>query len=86
MDPVAPPNIKCHRSSFKKNCADLCQNCWLWVSLPTKEGSEWMCADLAMVKLQYTTIEETNGTGRAIESFRNEMVKINETPIMKRLT
>lgn len=73
--PSAPNHILCHRTAFKKKCADLCDKCWLWCSIPTKDGSEWMCADLAQTRLTYSLAGETNGVGRAVESLRNTVSK-----------
>ena len=47
-----------------------------------QEVSEWNCAVSWLPMLLIEGSQQTRQTGSAIESFRNEMVKANENPLL----
>jgi hypothetical protein len=46
-----------------------------------KEVDEWMCAVAALPMLQIEVAKEARQGAAATESFRNEVVAINQNPI-----
>lgn len=68
---------------LKKDCIGL-QCLWFTQIRGTnpntgKEIDDWRCSIAWMPILQIETSQQSRQTGAAVESFRNEMVKANET-------
>jgi len=80
--------IGCHKTGFAKTCRECVveHNCQLWIQIAgtnpnTGEPmSTWGCSEALMPFLAIENSKEQRQTGAAIESFRNEMVKLNSGP------
>ena len=68
----------------KKDVSQVCHKCPLYVQIrgveknTGKELDHWLCSISAMVPLMIENSQLNRETGGAVESFRNEMVKMNE--------
>ena len=69
---------------------EVCHECEWWVHVRGKhpQGEEiidhWGCAIAWMPVLMIENSQQQRQTGAAVESFRNEMVKLNEAPMIER--
>jgi hypothetical protein len=80
--------IMCHRTGFTMSCFDgvVKHKCQLWMHIEGKHpqtGHDFNhkgCADhfLPLLMIENSMIQRQ--TGAAVESFRNEMVKLNQQP------
>ena len=70
---------------IKKNCIEGKCSWWMHVrGLHPQTGEDvdhWGCAVTWLPMLTIENSQQQRGTGAAVESFRNEMVKANETNI-----
>lgn len=81
--------IKCHRTGFAKSCASIVGKgqCRLWMQIigtnpNTGEPiNRWDCADAWMPLLLIENSQMQRQTGAAVESFRNEVVRLNDPQI-----
>jgi hypothetical protein len=79
-------DIGCHRTGFAKSCRECVveHNCRLWVRVSgvnpnTGEPMDkYECSDALMPFLTIENSQQQRQTGAAVESFRNEMVAMNE--------
>lgn len=66
----------------RKDMSKVCHKCPLWVQLRGKdpqsnqEIDQWNCSLAILPKLLIENAQVGRGTGAAVESFRNEMVRI----------
>lgn len=73
---------------FNKDVSKVCHKCHHYVKLQGmnrntgEQVDEWMCADVAQVILQAENSQMSRETGAAIESMRNEMVKLQNVTNM----
>ena len=78
-------NISCRYTSHKKKCKDLYMNCPAWVQVRGVDQNTgldvdgWNCTDTWLPILLIDNSQQQRQTGAAVESFRNEMVRANET-------
>lgn len=69
----------------KMDMSEVCHKCPWWVHLrgtnPQGGGEvdEWGCTVSFLPMLLVETAQQSRQTGAAVESFRNEMVKANDT-------
>ena len=69
---------------WRKDMALVCHKCPLWTHLRGKnpqsgqEIDEWGCALAWLPLLLVEGAQQTRQAGAAIESFRNEMIRLNE--------
>lgn len=76
----------CHRTGFTKTCRECVvdHNCQLWVQVmghnpnTGEQMNKWACSDSLQHLLMIENSQMQRQTGAAIESFRNEMVRLNE--------
>jgi hypothetical protein len=80
--------IKCPYTGFTKTCFDgvTKHSCPKWVhlrgTLPQGgEVDEYNCSDAWLPHLLVENSQMQRQTGAAVESFRNEMVKLNQTQL-----
>lgn len=81
-----PPEKKmCHLTGFTKSCRDLCmsqacQDRWVHITGTNAQTGEaydkWGCVDDQTVTLELDQTRKLHGLQAAIESLRNETVKI----------
>ena len=79
-------DIGCHRTGFEKKCRQLvCDgicNRWIEVMGMNPQSGEQIkhydCVDNWMPTLMLENSQQQRQTAAAVESFRNEMVKMNE--------
>lgn len=83
--PHAEPGLFC--PLHKKDQSNVCHKCPWWIQLRgkdptgTKEIDHWGCAVSFMPILQIETAQQSRQTGAAVESFRNEVIKRNDSQI-----
>ena len=83
--PRGPADMICplHRSPM----ADVCDKCPLWIHVRGKQPQNeaeldyWDCSLAWMPLLLIENSQMQRQTGAAVESFRNEMVKANESTL-----
>ncbi len=92
MDFLPDEKTKCHRTGFEKRCRDMVVDCGcrLWVRVTGTDPQtgqpvdHWGCADAWAPRLQIdntiTVAREARQTAAAVESLRNEMVRIAHNP------
>lgn len=87
---IPDKDIGCHRTGFAKTCREcvIDHKCQLWVQVMgnnpnTGEAiNRWACADSWLPVLMIENSQMQRQTGAAVESFRNEMVRLNNvTPV-----
>jgi len=79
----------CHRTGFAKTCRECVveHKCQLWVQLMGNNPNtgepinRWACADSWLPMLMIENSQQQRQTGAAVESFRNEMVRLNGVQI-----
>jgi predicted Ser/Thr protein kinase len=82
--------IGCHR--LPRRCRDgvVDQCCQLWTNVRGRdpqtgvEMDRWGCADAFVPMLLIEVAQQSRQTGAAVESFRNETVKVNERAAQER--
>jgi hypothetical protein len=78
------PSIKCPYTGFAKPCRELALSCPKFVHIAghnpnTGEPvSRYGCSDGFLPMLLIENAQQARQTGAAVESFRNEMVRLNE--------
>lgn len=80
--PHGPDDRICpfHRAKMSK----VCHTCPMWMLVRGKnpntgqEVDQWNCSFAFLPMLMIENAQQTRGAGAAIESFRNEMVRLNE--------
>ena len=78
-------NITCPATWHEKKCRHLAMDCPKFVQVmgvDPQSGepvSEWGCVDSFLPMLLIENSQQQRQTGAAVESFRNEMVKANQT-------
>jgi hypothetical protein len=83
-------DIGCHRTGFQKTCREMVVNhsCRLWCriqGLNPQTGQpidRYDCSDALMPLLMIENSQQQRQTGAAVESFRNEMVKMNNLTLL----
>ena len=86
MSPIPPTEVMCHRTGFAESCRSLVTSgkCTRWLQLrgiDPNTGQEFDrhdCIDNWTPILLVENSQMQRQTGAAIESFRNEMVLLNE--------
>lgn len=69
---------------WRKDMSKVCHACPLWIQLRGKHPQseeiidKWGCSLAFMPLLMLEGAQQTRQAGAAIESFRNEMVRLNE--------
>jgi hypothetical protein len=77
------PSIKCPYTGFAKPCRELALSCPKFVHIAghnpnTGEAvNRYGCSDGFLPMLLIENSQQTRQTGAAVESFRNEMVRLN---------
>lgn len=73
---------------WHKKMSEVCHKCPMWVQIrgvdpQTGEiiGDEWQCTLTWLPKLMLDNTQQSRQAGAAIESFRNEMVKLNKVSL-----
>jgi hypothetical protein len=80
--PHGPDDMIC--PLHKKAMATVCHKCPLWTQVRGKhpqseeEIDRWDCSLAWLPMLLIENAQQSRQTGAAVESFRNEMVKVNE--------
>jgi hypothetical protein len=80
--PRAEPGLVC--PLHKLDMSEVCHKCPWWTLIRGKhpqtgqELDQWGCAVGFLPMLLIENAQMSRGTGAAVESFRNEMVKLNE--------
>jgi hypothetical protein len=80
--PRAKGDMKC--PLWKKPMKSVCHTCEWWVHVRGKhpQGEEivdhWGCAIAWLPMLMIENSQQQRQTGAAVESFRNEMIKLNQ--------
>lgn len=77
--------VKCHHTGFAKTCLSFVGKgqCSKWVNVLGKhpqtgaDMNQWGCADMWVPYLLIANTNMQRQTAAAVESFRNEMVKVN---------
>lgn len=92
MQEFLPPKDKmCHETAFEKSCFDCVVNkgCQKWVGIEGKNPQTgelikyWGCSD-GMLHLGLLEIaQKINQLGGAVESFRNETLRLNAANIIR---
>jgi hypothetical protein len=81
-------DVGCHKTGFAKKCRECVieHNCQLWIKLAGSNPNtgepmtKWGCAEALMPFLTIENSQQQRQTGAAVESFRNEMLKLNSGP------
>lgn len=81
--------VKCPYTGFSMTCFEgvVTHKCPKWIRLQGddpnsgKKIDEFACADAWLPILIIESAQQSRQTGAAVESFRNEMVKMNAGPI-----
>lgn len=89
MSTLPPDKKRCHHTGFKKSCRGLVTKgyCDRWMHIQgtnpnTGESvNESKCVDDWMPLLTIENSQQQRQTGAAVESFRNEMVKLNQQTV-----
>lgn len=87
MDSLPDEKIMCHETGFEKSCRDMVihARCRKWVQIigtnpNTGEAiNRWDCVDALLPLLLIENSQQQRQTGAAVESFRNETVRNNQT-------
>ena len=77
--------VRCHHTGFEKTCFDgVAQHgCQKWINVVGQNPqtgepvNQWKCADAWLPVLLIENSRCQRETGAAVESFRNEMVRLN---------
>jgi hypothetical protein len=83
--------IGCHRLARKCRDGVVNEYCQLWTNVRGRdpqtgvEIDRWGCADAFVPMLLIENAQQSRQTGAAVESFRNEVVKANETAAQERV-
>lgn len=92
MDSFPPDKKCCHLTGFKKYCRGLvmsgaCQNRWVGIlgqdPQTGKELNHFGCIDDHAVMMQLDHTRKLNGMQAAIESFRNESLKVTQQHMLQ---
>lgn len=86
MNNLPPKDVGCHRTGFVKSCRECVveHNCPLWMQVQGvhpqtgEQLNQFGCADAFIPILLIENSQMQRQTGAAVESFRNEMVAVNE--------
>lgn len=84
---LPPEEIKCPYTGHKKSCRKLALNCPKFVSVTGTNPqtgeyvAEYGCSDSFIPMLLIENSQQQRQTGAAVESFRNEMVKLNNVSL-----
>ena len=82
--PRARTDLKC--PLWRKPMRQVCHTCPLWINVRGKHPQseeildQWDCSLAWMPLLMIENSQQQRSTGAAVESFRNEMVALNERP------
>lgn len=84
-------DIGCHRTGFQKTCRACVveHSCQLWIQIMghnpnTGEAmNKWACSDSIGHLLMIENSQMQRQTAAAVESFRNEMVMLNQDPAQR---
>lgn len=84
-NPIPDKHIMCHRTGFTKSCREIVVEgqCRLWMQIQGmnpntgEQMSQWGCADEFLPLLMIENSQQQRQTAAAVESFRNEMVDLN---------
>lgn len=87
MDMLPDEKVMCHHTSFDKPCREMVVNgrCRKWVQIQGSNPNtgepvnKWDCVDAWLPFLLIENSQMQRQTGASIDSFRNEVVKANET-------
>jgi hypothetical protein len=77
-------SIKCPYTAFKKSCRELALSCPKFVHIAGANPNtgepvdRYGCADGFLPMLLIENSQQQRQTGAAVESFRNEMVRLND--------
>lgn len=80
-------NILCPATAFAKSCRELCGDCPKFVHIAGVNPNDGQpvdrfgCVDSFLPMLLIENSQQQRQTGAAVESFRNEMVKANESSL-----
>lgn len=93
MDQLPPKDRKCHRTAFEKSCRELvCSgSCDRWMNVQGRHPqdgvviNQYKCIDDWMPLLLIENSKLLNEVGAAIESFRNETVKLSRVTHTKQI-
>jgi hypothetical protein len=78
------PSIKCPYTGFARPCRELALSCPKFVHIAGHNPNtgepvnRYGCSDGFLPMLLIENSQQTRQTGAAVESFRNEMVRLNE--------
>lgn len=70
----------------KKDTSTVCHKCPWWNKVTGKNPQseeiidDWRCAIALLPMLLIENAQQSRGVGAAVETFRNEMVRLNQTP------
>ena len=84
--PHGPKDMKC--PLWKQPMSKVCHTCNWWTHLRGKhpqseqEIDEWACAIAFLPMLMIENAQMQRGTQSAVESFRNEMVRTNQSSLV----
>ncbi len=86
MDMLPDEKVMCHETGFEKSCRDMVVNCRCrkWVSVRGTNPNtgelldRWNCSDAWLPLLLIENAQQSRQIGAAVESFRNETVRMNE--------
>lgn len=81
--------IGCHRLPRKCRVGVVKHHCQLWIALKGTDAEgktvdTYGCADSFIPRLLIENAQMSRQTGAAVESFRNEVVKANDTAFQER--
>ena len=87
MDMLPDDKVMCHETGFERSCRDMVINgrCRKWVQIQGTNPNtgepmnRWDCVDAWLPLLLIENSQQQRQTAAAVESFRNETVKANET-------
>jgi hypothetical protein len=88
--PRGPENLYC--PDWKKPMSKVCHTCPLWVHIRGKNPNtgedvdRWNCAKAWTPMLLIENSQMQRQTGAAVESFRNEMVRLNNIGLVAQMT
>lgn len=86
LSPIPPEKRGCHRTGFEKTCRTLVVDgvCNRWIpesgQINGVDVIAYDCADNWQLQYLKDNAQAQNGTGAAIESFRNEIMAANGFP------
>jgi hypothetical protein len=92
---VERPRIKVGQGNcplYQRDMSEVCHNCAWFTQVRGKhpqtneDVDQWQCAITWLPILLINNAQASHQTGAAVESFRNEMVKLNGVDPTRRLT